>query len=320
MTETYRLHTEPQTEISTVRYIKLGEGGDWARDCFDRGLIAVGFPDIPHEVAEAGDWDGVRSRYIECGRTAGVAENFTRQLRDFYTQGTDCIWITFAEGKVFWARAEPEVTPSGDDPTIGGARYRRVIDQWRSTDLSGAPLSIRSISSQLTSTGSYQQTICEVKAAAYAMRLINAEESPAVASARDAQDRFAERLLPLIQSLHHKDFETLVDLIFSRLGWRRTSKVGDELVDIDLIVEQPVSRRVGLVQVKSRANQALIDQCVADMRQHDPDAVCFFVCHTANGKLSPAAPSANADIWTGDRLTRQVIEAGLAGWLFERAT
>lgn len=33
-----------------------------------------------------------------------------REVKDFYTLGSDCLWITFADGSLWWAFAWPEVT------------------------------------------------------------------------------------------------------------------------------------------------------------------------------------------------------------------
>lgn len=44
-----------------------------------------------------------------------------------------------------------------------------------------------------------------------------------------------------MKTLTDRDFETLVDLIFSTSGWRRQSPVGkaQELLDIDLVLPHP---------------------------------------------------------------------------------
>ena len=55
----------------------------------------------------------------------------------------------------------------------------------------------------------------------------------------------------MIRELHWAEFETLIDLIFTRNGWRRTSLLGGKMPDVDLIVEQPLTCEVAWVQVKT---------------------------------------------------------------------
>lgn len=59
--------------------------------------------------------------------------------------------------------------------------------------------------------------------------------------------------------LHWADFETLADLIFARSGWQRSTPVGERLADIDILMEQPTTGETAFVQVKSRADQGVLD-------------------------------------------------------------
>jgi hypothetical protein len=43
------------------------------------------------------------------------------------------------------------------------ARYRRTRARWSRTSLTGKPLTVRSLSSAVTRTASYQMTICAIK-------------------------------------------------------------------------------------------------------------------------------------------------------------
>jgi hypothetical protein len=81
-----------------IRYIKLGDKDRWANVCFSQGEIHFGHDSIPHEVCLAGDWDKVFDLYVKAGRTVGKARDFTREIKDFYTLDSDCMWITFSRG------------------------------------------------------------------------------------------------------------------------------------------------------------------------------------------------------------------------------
>jgi hypothetical protein len=45
----------------------------------------------------------------------------------------------------------------------------------------------------------------------------------------------------MVRQLDWRDFETLVDLIFGRGGWRRTNLLGGTMADIDLALGQPIA-------------------------------------------------------------------------------
>jgi hypothetical protein len=103
---------QPITPAS-VRYIKLGSGGAFARACLDRGEIHLDYRDVPHDLCASGDWETLAARFISSGRTPGKAKDAVREIRDFYTLGPDCLWITFTGGHLWWAFSEPEVTLEG---------------------------------------------------------------------------------------------------------------------------------------------------------------------------------------------------------------
>ncbi len=133
-----------------IRYIKLGRGGGWAQPAFERGELHFGYRTVPHDLCLRGDWDAVVRSLTEKGRSLGKARDGTREVRDFYTLGSDCLWITFADGHLWWAFAEPEVTWLGVEEDGQGARMRRTVDGWHKVNIKGAPLRIDDLSTRLT--------------------------------------------------------------------------------------------------------------------------------------------------------------------------
>ncbi len=188
----------------------------------------------------------------EEGRSLGKARDGAREVRDFYTLGSNCLWITFADGHLWWAFAEPEVTWLGVAEDGQGARIRKTVDGWRKVNIEGEPLRIDDLSTRLTQVAAYRQTVCRVKASDYLLRRINGIEEPVVARARDARSTMIAVATEMITGLHWADFETLVDLIFARAGWQRISRVGGTQADTDLVLEQPTIGETAFVQVKSR--------------------------------------------------------------------
>lgn len=308
-------HIAPQK----IRYIKLGPGGAWAKHCFESGEIHFGYASIPHDIAASGGWDKVVQSLIEReGRSPGKAKDGAREIRDFYELGAECLWITFVDGHLWWAFAEPHVKWLGENNKESGVRMRKTIGPWCNTDINEQPLRIDHFSTRLTQVAAYRQTICRVKQEEYLLRRINGLEEPVVRRARDARTALTVIAAEMIAGLHWADFETLVDLIFARSGWQRISGLGGALVDVDLILEQPVTGETAFVQVKSKAAQPVLDDYINRFQRSGTHDRMFFVCHSPQGKLS-AKSTGQIHIWEGDTLASTSVKAGLFDWLIERS-
>lgn len=283
-----------------------------------RGEMHFGYRDVPHDPCAQGGWDAAL-RYLEgIGRSPAKAKDGVREIRDFYTLGRDCLWITFADGHLWWAFAEPEVIWFGDETEDHGARMRKTVDGWRRTNVNGVPLRTDHLSTKLTQVASYRQTVCSVKEAGYLVRRINAIEEPVVARAREARQAMVAVASELIAGLHWADFETLVDLIFARSGWQRVSRVGATQADVDLVLEQPTTGETAFVQVKSKAGAPVLQDYINRFRRNGTHDRMFFICHSPTGTLTSDAEK-GLHVWAGDRLADAAVKAGLFDWLAERA-
>lgn len=301
---------------STIRYIKLGAGGAFARASLDRGELQLGYHEIPHQPCADGDWEAVLARLIPLRRSVGKARDSMREVRDFYSQGRDCLWITFADGYLWWGFAELVVTMHVDSPPPAASRSRKMIDKWRNTNLVGAPLRMTDLTTRLTQVANYRGTICAVRASDYLLRKINGEEEPIFRAAATARTTMIASAKSMIAVLHWADFEIMVDLIFARGGWQRVSVLGGTMADIDLLLEQPTLGETASVQVKSRANQAVLDEHLAHFAVSGLPRT-FFVCHSPDGKLTTGdAPGVH--LWTGDHLAEIAVKSGLFDWLMDR--
>ncbi|MFI5387679.1 MAG: restriction endonuclease [Fimbriimonadales bacterium] len=311
------VHASPEPLAPTdVRYIKLGSGGAWAKRSLADGYVSFGYHSIPHDACERKDWDEVRGllsdRRSEGAITAGVNEVAT-----FYAMPETCLWITIADGHLWWAFANTNVVWVGDGSDGGPSRFRPTIGSWRNTDINGRPLHIASLSSKLTKVANFRATICTVAEKAYLLRRINGIEEPVVAQAREARERMIAVAVDMIQGLHWADFETLTDLIFARSGWQRSTRVGETMADVDLVMEQPTTGERAFVQVKSKANQAVLDDYVDRFRGSGYDRF-FFVCHSAQGALT-LHDGAHLHLFEGERLADAAVKNGLFDWLMERS-
>src|SRR5207244_11593485 len=77
--------------------------------------------------------------------------------------------------------------------------------------------------------------------------------------------------LSLHDALPIWDFETLVDLIFARGGWQRSSALGKHQPDVDLILTQPTTDETAWVQIKSKASQAELNDYLGRFRRDGRD-------------------------------------------------
>jgi hypothetical protein len=303
----------------SVRYIKLGPGGIWAADGLKSGILPFGYRKISHDRCAAGDWDSVRKQLIATGRSPRGASQGTREIRDFYELDQHTLWITIAQGHLWWAFAEPDVVLSADTSADGPSRYRRAIGGWRNSSLTGLPLATRSLSSALTRTANFRMTICAVERRDYLLRRIRGESDPLQQKALELKAQLNDVALRMIRQLHWEEFETLIDLIFSRNGWQRSSVLGGDMPDVDLVLNQPSTGETAWVQVKSTAGQAEFDDYLARYHADGSYDRFYFACHTPAGRL--AVPNEErVHLWAGAHLAEIAIRSGMFDWLIERTS
>jgi hypothetical protein len=142
-------NTQFPITASKVRYIKLGVGNAWFEDCKRHVRMEFGHKAVPHDVATAGDKDAIAAMYRQEGRTSGKATGYAREVMDFYDRDEACLWITFADGCLWWGFAKADVEMLGETPEHG-ARARAMITSWSNRDAKGQVLTFGSLSTSLT--------------------------------------------------------------------------------------------------------------------------------------------------------------------------
>lgn len=311
--------TLPNTKPKEIRYIKLGANGMWTEHGFEQGIIAFGYSGIEHQACLDGDWEKVKMQLAQTyGRSGGALTDDLREVRDFYELGRDTLWITFANGHLYWTFGEAEVQPLPISNAEGPSRYRTALGGWSRNDRNGTPLVIDSLSSALTKTANYRRTICRVEKSDYLWRRLQGTPNPLVESAEAVQGQLASIAVAMIKELDWADFETLIDLLFDRGGWRRVSVLGQTMPDVDLIAEQPMTGERAWVQVKSQADQAALNDNYNRFLAGGRAQWFYFACHSPKGQLMAPA-SESAIVLAGEDLARRVIDVGLLGWLMERS-
>jgi hypothetical protein len=303
---------------SQVLYIKLGEGGIWETQCLEEGTLRLGYRELPHNLCEEGRWTEAVTAARTWSKDQGAATRHVNQVRQFYEAVPDTLWVTFHADRMWWCFAEPEIAQLED-----GTKVRRVKDSWHDVDVLGRRLFKTHLSGKLLAVQGFQGTICSVGAQSYVLDKINATLPPQVAVAQTALNSLQEALIPLIQSLHAKDFEVFVDLIFRQAGWQRSGDVGGIERDIDLDLLSPVTGERIAIQLKSRATLDGYEDYrhrFSDMRGYTR---FYFVTHSPGRDLEQTAiaeEDASFIYWGPQQIAQLVARNGLAGWLIDKAS
>jgi hypothetical protein len=299
------------------RFIKLGRKGAWEQSCINENTIRLDYISPYHKESLSGDWDAVHKCWLDKRKgNKSTATSDVRQIKDFYDLEESDVWITFYKRNMYWCRASKEVIELDD-----GSRIRRVIGEWSNKNKAGDILSIENIDGRVTKVQGYQGTICEVKKTDYLLRKINGEVQPEIENTQAALIDLKEHISTLITGLWWNDFELLIDLIFSKLGWQRISVLGKTEKDIDLDVFSPVNQKRAFVQIKSSSNYKEAEKYCALFSTYEQYDEMYFVYHTFKGSKKDIEENyPRVHFWDISRISDLVINAGLIDWLIAKRT
>ncbi len=299
-----------------VRYIKLGEGGKWERECIDEGIIRFGFGSAKTErfsLCRAREWNALTQSFIAEGKDKGTATRFTNETRLFFEDNGSTLWITFVGEQLCWGFLTVDPPERHSD---GDGVWRTVKDGWRRTDKHGEQLTKDRLSGSLTKLAAYRGTSCEVDVADYVVRRTNGEKIPEVERAVAAQAVMRESVLEMMRLLGPRDFETLVDLVFTSSGWRRLGVVGKTQKTLDLDIMLPSTGERAMVQVKSRTTSAELAEYVSQLDERGPFDRMFYVFHSGEAESNDD----RVNIVGPEKLAEFVLDAGLVSWLIRKVS
>ena len=298
-----------------VRYIKLGEGGSWEEECLKQGIIRIGFGSAQNqrfELCQSGRWNDLSESFIAEGKHMATATRFTNELRLFFEDDGAMLWITFMGERLHWGRvnrAKPEQHADGEGV------WRPIRDGWHCTDLNGKQLTKDRLSGALTKLAAYRGTSCKVDVSDYVIRRINGKKTPEVERALVASKEMKNSVIGLMKLLGWRDFELLVDLVFTTSGWRPVGTVGktQKTLDLDLIL--PSTSERAFVQVKSETTSDELAKYVAKI-EDGPYERMFYVFHS--GKADTNDP--RVIVIGPEQLADLVMDAGLVSWLIRKVS
>lgn len=291
-------------------YVKLGEGGRWADDSIERGILRFGWSVVPLAEIHEGDWGRVRERIAGEHSNKATITADTERLRDIVTSVPADVWITFHRSRLWWGRLAR--SRAHEDRV---SKFRKMSIPWRDTDTRGRKLLLHEISGALSKTQGFRGTVCTVKERERLERLLNGEASAAYQALDRSRSALVQDVAEALRELHWKDFETLVDLVFRDAGWRRRSMLGQTMKFVDLELQEPITGELYQVQVKSKAD-------VSDFRTY-ADAFSgggyrrlYFVVHSPSRALTElGALPEGVELILPDRLSEWVVDSGLVDWI-----
>jgi len=302
-----------EIRAASAYFIKLGKKGAWEEECILRdNTIKLGFNNPLHSECLAGEWHKIHEYWR---RQKREATKITNQIKAFYESDDDTLWITFFRRRLYWCFVEKEVTQLAD-----GTRIRPVKGKWSYQDVQGVPLTLDNLSGKLTKVQGFQGTICTVKELEYLVRRLNHQKLPAVQKAEETLVTLLKDIEPLIQNLTWKDFELLVDLIFTQAGWQRISALGKTQKSIDLAMISPVTGNRAFVQVKSKATMGVFEDYIGQYQSMEEFDEMYFVVHTKDSSFGVWQDTQDIKLWDVVKLSSLVVNSGLISWLIKKAS
>lgn len=302
-------------ESNKALYIKLGKGGEFVKECFTKtpNTVKLDYRTIPHELCIAGDWDGVEKVLLKEGHSPSTSTNHMRQIKSFYEEGEDTIWVTFHDNKLWWCRAETNITV--DEKNV---KSREVKGKWSDKNIAGEKLLFGNLSGEVLTTKAYRGTICSVNEK-YVIRKINNQLSEDAEDIKALTSELQTKIAELIQKLYWNDLELFVDLVFRQSGWRRVSYLGKQEKTIDLDLESTITGERGVVQVKAKSSlkEFLAYEKELEGFRGDYQKI-FYVCPRPGKDLQTHDSKSGIVLYFSDKLAELAISAGLVDWLIKK--
>jgi hypothetical protein len=306
-------------EAERCLFIRLGRRGEQTAQCIVAGELRLDYPQVSHQFALDGRWTQVDSQIAPTDQDREDSARHTNQIRAFYEASASTLWITFHADCMWWSFAAPGVSQRDD-----GAKIRSTIDGWHQYDVRNQPLATARLSGGLLAVQAFRGTICTVEPS-YVLHEINCVDAPRVAAAHHALAALIDSLQPIVERLHSRDLEVLVDLIFRNAGWQRVGVLDETETDIDLALESAATGERIAVEVKAHATVEDYREYAARYRTMVGFDRFYFVTHSlidaaVASESVGANGSSGVSFWGSRTIAQRAAHSGLAQWLIDKAT
>jgi len=287
----------------------------------DRSQAHFGWSHVPGDLLLSPDLRSIEEVIRNASKDEGAATRDLTQIRELLEHPERHIWITFEDGCMWWCTLcrGPAVNPEGSSETLGHF-WLDCERPWSNRSIGGRILSITDLSGRVTSTAGFRGTLCVPKAEPEVLRILSDQKNEDAVKLQRARDAYEATVEVGIQRLTPQDFEQLVDLVLVRSGWVRVSALGGVLEGIDLEVKNAAADETAFVQVKSTADQSVLDDYVRRFRgRRELYSRLIVAVHTPKGELRTSA-SEPIQVWTGRHMARLAVRLGLGEWVEGKLT
>lgn len=316
--------------FSKVWFIKLGKRGSGTDEyCINNGFLYIGFSSNDptfFEVARRRDWGRYaellrkyeESRPISDRAQISNATKAANQVKAVFEADESTLWITFYGGYLWHGSIRNGASPSQDE------RHRGclfpLVSGWKNCDAKGNLLKIENLAGSLTKVQGYRSTCCQLKSprVEYLERRLNGNFPKYINEIDVARSMMVKAVGDAIRTLQPKDFELLVEILFSR-SLRRIGRAGGSLNFVDITFEDPIypDRRIA-VQVKSATSSEEVEQYLSEA-DVDSYSQFYIVYHTLYRELR-GFESDRLTLIDCNRLSNLVVDSGLTHWLKEKTS
>ena len=190
---------------------------------------------------------------------------------------------------------------------------------WSNQSVNGKLLAISELPGTVTTTAGFKGTVCTPRDWSAIIRIILGQKDPDADRAASARRDYERAVDKVIKRLSPQDFEQLIDRVLAGTGWVRISTLGGTSEGIDLEAENPTAAEIAFVQVKSSANQGVLNDYVARFcSRRSRYARMIFAVHSPIGPIAPPTGVPGVQVWTGEMVARLVVRLGLGEWVETR--
>jgi len=306
-------------KANKVLFFKLGRAGIFETDCIEKdNTLRLDYGDVDHKLCIDQHWDKVHDYFTKIKLfSVPVATSHTNQIKQFYQEDENTLWITFYAHKLWWCFSKPEITLHSDN-----TKTRPVIGKWSDKDVNDKVLLESNISGKLLKTQGFRGTICSVHEKEYALAKINCEQKEEVVEVEQAMSNLKTKLTFLIKNLQWKDFETLVDLIFRQAGWQRVGDIGKTQKTLDLELFAPVTGERAMVQIKAESDLPQFKSYQEQFAVMSDFDKFFYVVHTAKPNLKnyEDETETNYYLYMVEKVAELTISGGLVEWVIKKTS
>lgn len=299
-------------------YLKLGKQGKWEDVLIEGTKARIGWVDISLDDINNRNWQKIKFEiekdYKIRGKKTGATQDFNA-LKLFCEATIDDIFITFHYGKLYWCFLDN--TKVQEDNV---SKYRTTKIKWNSTDINGKPLNTDKISGKITKTQGFRATLCKIDETETLSRIINSEKNALVNEIEMQKSALCKSIERAVMNLHWSDFEILTDIIFRQSGWHRTGKIGGNMKDFDLELEDLITKEKFKVQVKSKAGVKEFEEYAEKFEGLDFHKLFFVVFKPEKSLVNYNNNYENVQILSGLRLAEFIVDLGLTNWVLQKIT